>query len=484
MKEDEIMKTKTPNIIFILSDDQGYWSLGCTGNKEIITPNIDRLAKEGMLFNNFFCSSPVCSPARASLLTGSIPSQHGVHDYLRDDNKEQEEIEYLKHQKGYTDILNENGYVCGLSGKWHLGNSAVPQKGFSHWFCHKSGGGPYYNAPLYKNGKLYNEPRYVTDVITEDAIEFLEKYAGKQPFYAHIGYTAPHSPWVNNHPQEYTNLYANCLFESLPVEETHPDIIYLTKQVNEDLRANQVGYYAAVTAMDANIGRILDKVEELGIREETLIIFSSDNGFSCGHHGFWGKGNGTFPINMYDTSVKVPFITSHIGHIPEKAVCDAMVSAYDFMPTLLEYIELGNYETSHLPGKSFVKALEGEVFEQDDSVVVLDEYGPNRMIRTKTDKYIKRYPYGPEEFYDLVNDPEEKYNLLLEQDKPERLVELRERLESWFKQYVNPDIDGAKEAVFGSGQMNLAGAWAKGKDSYCCEEYIKDSPNFKGYEIK
>ena len=115
------MSTKKPNIVFILSDDQGAWAMGCSGNEEIITPNLDRLAAEGMRFENFFCESPVCSPARASLLTGRIPSQHGVHDWIRDDNKKQEDIEYLAGQTAYTDILAQEGYVCGLSGKWHLG---------------------------------------------------------------------------------------------------------------------------------------------------------------------------------------------------------------------------------------------------------------------------------------------------------------------------------------------------------------------------
>ena len=95
---------KRPNIIFLLSDDQGEWAMGCSGNKEIITPNLDRLAAEGMRFDSFFCASPVCSPARASLLTGRIPSQHGVHDWLRDDNKKQEDIEYLKGQTAYTSL--------------------------------------------------------------------------------------------------------------------------------------------------------------------------------------------------------------------------------------------------------------------------------------------------------------------------------------------------------------------------------------------
>ena len=478
------MNTKKPNIIFILSDDQGMWSMGCAGNKEIITPNLDRLADEGMLFNNFFCASPVCSPARASLLTGRIPSQHGVHDWLRNDNKKQEDIEYLRGMKAYTDVLAENGYICGLSGKWHLGNSAKPQKSYSHWFAHKSGGGPYYNAPLYKDGILYNEPRYVTDVITDDALEFIDENAGKQPFYLTVGYTAPHSPWVNNHPKEYTDLYKDCPFDSIPKEKEHPDSIYLTKEVAKDLRSNLIGYFAAVTAMDANIGRIIDKVESLGIREDTLIVFTSDNGFSCGHHGVWGKGNGTFPINMYDSSVKVPFIASQPGIIPENKVCDALVSAYDFMPTLLNYVGIADYEDETLPGRSFATALKGLDFEQDDKIIVLDEYGPNRMIRNKEFKYIKRYPYGPDEMYDLINDPDERNNLLLKDSHDELATELRYELEAWFSKYVNPEIDGAKEAVYGSGQINLAGLWSKGEVSHSCDNYIKESPNYKPFKVK
>ena len=109
---------KQPNIVFIISDDQGYWSLGCSGNEEIISPNIDRLAQEGMRFENFFCTSPVCSPARASLLTGTIPSQHGVHDWLRDDDEKQSALEYLAGQDSYTKALADIAALCPENGIW------------------------------------------------------------------------------------------------------------------------------------------------------------------------------------------------------------------------------------------------------------------------------------------------------------------------------------------------------------------------------
>lgn len=476
---------KQPNIVFVISDDQGYWSLGCSGNKEIITPNIDRLAAQGIRFENFFCASPVCSPARASLLTGTIPSRHGIHDWLRDDDERQSALEYLAGQYSYTRALAENGYCCGLSGKWHMGAAGKAQQGFTHWFSHKSGGGPYYGAPMYKDGKLYREERYVTDAITEDAVEFLEsRKDSSQPFYLHLAYTAPHAPWLNNHPKEYTDLYKDCPFESVPHLPRHPDSIYLTDEVAKDERANLIGYFAAATAMDAGIGRILDKLDEMNMTRDTLVVFTADNGFSCGHHGFWGKGNATFPLNMYEESVKVPFIVRHPGHIPEGVVCDALVSAYDFMPTLLDYLGLKPSDTLERPGVSFAPVLRGEDFTQREEVVVFDEYGPNRMIRGRRFKYVVRYPYGPNELYDLETDPGETKNLLKEGGFEELEQDMRLRLENWFAKYVNPEIDGAREAVFGSGQTGLAGLWGKGVSGHSCDGYIRENPNFAPYEMK
>lgn len=474
-----------PNIVFILSDDQGAWAMHCAGNKEIITPNLDRLANEGMRFTDFFCASPVCSPARASLLTGSMPSQHGVHDWLRDDNEKQEQIEYLAGQYTYTTALAQQGYTCALSGKWHLGNSAKPQQGFTHWYCHKSGGGPYYGAPVYNNGVLQKEEKYITDAITDDAIMFLESQKNQtKPFYLNVGYTAPHSPWLNNHPKEYTDMYEKCAFESVPHLPKNPNSIYLTDEVMKDERAHLIGYYAAVTAMDAAIGRILDKLDEMNLRENTLVVFTSDNGFSCGHHGMWGKGNATFPINLYEESVKVPFLASHIGKIPQGSVCNALVSAYDLMPTLLEYANISAENPKARPGKSFAPALLGEQFCEHDDIIVLDEYGPNRMIRTRDKKYICRYPYGPNELYDLINDPSEQHNLLCENGFALQEAQLKEKLEQWFAKYVNPEIDGAKEAVFGSGQIGLAGLWGKGENAHSCDDYIKNTSNYKQFAPK
>lgn len=457
-----------PNVVVIMTDDQGAWALGCSGNKEIQTPNIDRLAKEGMRFENCFCASPVCSPARASFLTGRIPSQHGVHDWIREGNISDPEgrfmgkdrpIEYLKGLLGYTEVLKENGYRCGLSGKWHLGDQERPQKGFEFWYAFAFGGGDYYNAPMIENGKIVEEPEYLTEAIGDGALRFLDTVAdGKDPFYLSVHFTAPHSPWDReNHPNEYLGLYENCAFESCPNLPVHPwQINSAPVGVGERRKENLQGYFAAVTAMDVQVGRVLDCIESMGVRENTLIVFTSDNGMNMGHHGIWGKGNGTYPQNMYDNSVKVPFIASRPGSVPENSVESGLWSHYDFFPSLLDYLGFENPVAEELPGRSFASVLRGEEGEARDSVVIYDEYGPVRMIRSRREKYVRRFPGGPDEYYDLVTDPDEERNRIDDGKCASRIEELRTEMDAWFDRYVDPERDGSGDPVTGKGQLQLA----------------------------
>lgn len=439
-----------PNIVFILSDDQGPWAANCLGCHEMITPNLDRLAAEGMRFSNFFCASPVCSPSRASFATGRLPSQHGVHDWLR---PEGHHLNYMADEVMYTDILAEHGYHCGLSGKWHCGDAKLPQHGFDFWFAHQWGGGHYMKPPVFRDGEPVVENQYVTDLFTDEALNFLDLQDGSRPFYLGVHYTAPHSPWTaEHHPQEYRDMYADCAFETCPQGEMHPWAGGLTKS-SHGKREMLVGYFAAVTAMDAQIGRILDRLDEMGVADNTLVVFTSDNGFSCGHKGFWGKGNATRPINMFENSVRIPFIVRHPARVPAGRVCEAMVSAYDFMPTLLDYVGLPcPTDARNLPGQSVVPLLEGAAGEGRDDVVVHDEYGYVRMVRTRDWKYIHRYPDGPHELYDLANDPTEDTNLVDAPAHADRRDAMRARLETWFDQYATAEQDGRQFPVTGEGQ--------------------------------
>ena len=468
------MSTPRPNVLCILTDDQGVWAAGCYSNREIRTANIDRIAETGVRFDRFFVATPVCSPSRATLLTGRIPSQHGVHDWIRGGNVGEGAASYLDGETAYTDVLAAHGWRCGLSGKWHLGNSTLPQHGFSHWFSHQFGGGPYNDAPMVRNGIPVTEPGYVTNVITDDALAFIDRNANQEnPFYLSVHYTAPHSPWTG-HPQDIVEYYDDCPFASCPQEPVHPWAGGLTRECMGD-RESLKGYFAAVTAMDLDVGRLLDRLDHHGIREDTLVIFLSDNGFSLGHHGFWGKGNGTSPLNMYENSIRVPALISQPGRVPEGVVQPAMISAYDFMPTLLSYLDLPVPSDRNLPGRNAVDAWMGRTAESvrtdrtdgdgrsgagRDHVVVFDEYGGTRMIRTESWKYVHRYPGGPNELYDLDNDPDARANLADDAGYTGRCDELRGELTSWFERYVDPDRDGRSRPVTGLGQLRpVGGAW-------------------------
>ena len=505
------MSPKHPNLLFIMTDDMGAWAMRCAGNCDIHTPNLDRLAARGMRMENLFCVSPVCSPARLSVYTGQIPSQHGVHDWLaaghlnsevlskelreafkmenppfeylwpRVGLKDDRAVHYLRGKDAFTDYLADAGYECALSGKWHMGDSFTPQAGFRYWRTTANGGENYMFPVVLENGEMVLKHHcYVTDYIADNALRFLDIRDQNSPFCLSVHFTAPHSPWAEEcHPKEYMDMYRDCEFESIPFEEIHPwvperDMPFaewkkkprpgvrfihanyapIREVWKEYCRESQRGYYAAVTGMDACVGRILDRLERDGLMDDTLIIFTSDNGSNMGHHGIVGKGNGTYPMNMYDTSTKVPGIFCWPGHIPQGVVCQTIVSHYDFMPTILEMCGVPYQQPARLPGKSFAPVLRGETASFRDDVVVFDEYGPVRMIRTREWKYVRRYPAGPDELYDLVNDPQEHVNLIDDPAQAERVADMAARLEGWFDRYVDPALDGSKEAVTGKGQID------------------------------
>ncbi|MHB0935940.1 MAG: sulfatase family protein [Armatimonadota bacterium] len=458
------MPNRPRNLLIIMSDDQGSWAMGCAGTPELHTPNLDRLAAEGIRFTNYFCTSPVCSPARASFLTGRIPSQHGIHDYL--EGRATRTHEYLRGMSGFTDLLAEHGYRCGHSGKWHMGDSGRPQKGNRFWCAHSRGGGPYRDYDVFDNSpEMEHKTQYVTDFFTDRALDFLEEHGrGPQPFCLNVHYTAPHTPWGReHHPAELFALYEDCAFDSVPDEPRHPWARWT--MTPEERREGLKGYFAAITGMDRAIGRLLDRLTALGLREDTLVIFLSDNGMSMGHHGFIGKGNGTLPLNMYDTSVKVPFIVACPGAVPH-GMHDGMWSHYDVRPTILDYFGIPDPEAGALSGRSFAAVLEGKADAGRDAAVVFDEYGPTRMIRERAWKYVHRYPYGPHELYNLADDPDERTNLVDDPQYKDDLIRLRGKLEAWFLRYIDPARDGARQPVEGGGQIDFVGPENEGRDAF------------------
>lgn len=449
-----------PNVVFVVADDLGSWALGAYGNEAALTPTLDGLSAGGVRLDRFFCTSPVCSPARASMLTGQIPSQHGVHDWIAAGHGGPAGVDYLAGRTTLDALAAAAGYRVGLSGKWHLGASDQPREGFVHWFAHESGGGPYFGAPMFRGRERLSVEGYLTDALADDAIAFVESEAERgaaEPFLLHLHFTAPHSPWVDSHPQELVALFEDRELRSWPEEPPHPWLLLHNKEVAaavvEPERSLQ-GYFAAVAGLDRALGRVLGSVESLGLTESTLVVFVSDNGFNCGQHGIWGKGNGTFPQNMFDTSVLVPGIFSQPGRIPPGS-SSALLSGYDVLPSLVEYLGLDWEVPLSLPGRSFAPLLGGSGGRDAGGghVVVFDEYGPVRMLRTAEWKYVERRA-GPDELYDLATDPHETCNLAGMALHAEREACLREELRRWFARYVDPANDGFALPVNGLGQVH------------------------------
>jgi len=459
-----------PNFVFILTDDQGAWALG-KETPEIITPNLDQMIDEGTYFTNFFCASPVCSPARCSIVTGRIPSAHGVHDWLRGGNvessmlpehmrqnmkEEHHAIDYLKGMPSCFDALRNAGYRLGMVGKWHMGDSMTPREGFVEWNTHLLGGGHYKHAPVYANGTAEYVDQYITDYFSDHAVSFIDHHP-QEPFLLSVHYTAPHTPWAHEqHREDILKMYDDCPFNEIPFTPLHPDQITSCEQgrTDEERRRLLKGYYAAITAVDEGVGRIFDALRRNGLDENTVVIFSGDNGMNLGQHGVWGKGNGTYPMNMYDTSVKVPFIVWGPKYIRSGARVENLISHYDILPTLRDFLGQPTAPEEKLPGESFLKELTEGLAPHDRTLCIMDEYGPVRMVRNRTHKLVYEGIRSKHQLYDLVHDPNETTNHFGESEYAHIQAALWETLERAFEAFALDPFDGKELDPNGRGQMD------------------------------
>lgn len=466
-------RPQAPNILFVLTDDQGPWALG-RESPELVTPTLDRLAAEGTYLERFFCASPVCSPARASLLTGRMPSAHGVHDWLRLEGVDRPHGTYLDGIPTLAGELNGAGYRCAMVGKWHVGYSHDPAPGYDYWYTHRLGGGSYFDAPIWEfddeagrtttDPRETAEPRYFTDAIGDHAVDFLRRHAAddqERPFFLQLSTTAPHDPWTNgNHPEHLVDLYTETDFPSVPAPEPHP---WFRREAFADAiehrHRNLAGYAAAVSGIDRMLSRVLAEMEAQGLLENTIVLFTSDNGFSCGHHGIWGKGNGTFPLNFWENSIRVPFIAWGPGRIAAGRVSDQLLSATSVFATVLELAGVSAPPDPLRTGRSFAGLLtEGGDADAPGAseVLVLDEYGDNRMIRTRRWKYVSRRR-GPDELYDLDTDPQEEVDLSADPGFAAVRADLSARLSTSFELCSEPELDGWELPVSGYGQRRPLG---------------------------
>ena len=460
---------RLPNIVFILTDDQGAWALG-RETPEIVTPNLDRMIDEGTYFTNFFCASPVCSPARCSIVTGRLPSAHGVHDWLRSGNvdisaipaamrpalpDDRVAVDYLAGMPTVFDALRKTLYRMNLVGKWHMGDSMRPREGFDEWTVLLRGGCQYKHADVCVDGQPRFLTQYVTDFFTDRAVQVIDRHP-QEPFLLSLHYTAPHTPWAHEqHREDMLRLYDGCPFACHPFQPVHPDQVGTCEVGDTEERRRYLlrGYYAAISAVDEGVGRIFEALRRNGLADSTLVIFAGDNGMNLGQHGIWGKGNGTYPQNMYDTSVKVPFIVWGPGLVRQGAVVDNLISHYDILPTLREYLGQPTDPSEKLPGESFLEELTVGRPPVDRRLCILDEYGPVRMIRSRTHKLVHEGIRGGHQLYDLTLDPGETVNRYGDPACAAVQEALSRELEEAFAAYTLAPFDGAKTAPTGSGQM-------------------------------
>jgi len=432
------------NLVLILTDNQGAWTLGCYGNPDIRTPHIDRLAAEGVRFTRAFASNAVCSPTRATLLTGLVPSQHGVHCYLAAGGAQTGPKAYctIGEFRTLPKVLTDAGYTCGLVGKWHLGGNLHPQETFRYWITKPHGHTTaFYDVPIIHQGKTTTEPRYTTGLWTEHAVRFIEQNRGG-PFFLFLAYNGPYglgksllAPARNRHAA----YYADKKMRSFPREPAHP-WLRNNRQFLGRVEAMR-RYGAECSGVDDGVGEVLAALERLGLAENTLVVYTADQGWAGGQHGLWGMGDHTRPLHAFDSTMHIPLILRQPEGIPAGRTCDRMVANYDLMPTLLACLGLADRMPKQPPppGRDFSAFVRGGRAAWDD--VVFYEFENTRAVRTDEWKYVHRHPDGPNELYHLSVDPGEATNLV---DAPEHaavLARLKDRLDAFFARYADPKYD-------------------------------------------
>jgi len=435
-----------PNLVFIMTDNQADWTLGCYGNEEIRTPNIDRIAAEGMRFADAYCVNSVCSPNRATYFTGLLPSQHGVHSYLGGEKPDAQmgPDAYCTIEEFTTlpRIMADAGYKCGLSGKWHLGDSLTPQQGFDYWFTKPKGHtSRFYDDEAIWEGEVYTESRYYTDAITAHALDFLEQ-EHDQPFFLYVPYNGPYGlgeHMTYTHQNRHTEYYADKELSCFPREPIHPWLKQNREIINNPVSIR--GYASAVSGVDDGVGEILAMLERQGLDENTLVIYTADQGLCGGHHGMWGMGDHSRPLHTFEETIRIPLLCRHPGRIPAGKLFTGRTCNYDFFPSLLEYLDLESEtaQKTELPGESYARALMGEKIDWDGTI--FHEFENTRLIRDDSWKYTWRFPEGPDELYDMREDPEERNNIADDAEFASVAREMRERIDAFFDHYANPEFD-------------------------------------------
>jgi len=444
---------KQQNFVFILVDDLGWTDLACFGSSFYDTPHLDRLAATGMRFTSAYAACPVCSPTRASILTGKYPVRTGITDYIAPNGGNQpgnwkRNTRFLPapykdrlalSELTVTEALKQSGYSTFFAGKWHLGPEGFfpENQGFD---INKGGieqGGPYggnkYFSP-YGNPRLSDGPpgEHLPDRLASETVAFMEANRNK-PFLAYLSFYSVHTPLMAR-PDLESKYKARAQALQFPGERWGRE------------RANQVRmvqdhavYGGMVEAMDSAAGKVLDSLQRLGLENRTTVFFMSDNG---GLATSEGHPTSNYPLRsgkgwVYEGGIREPMIVRSPGLTKPGSVCDQTVISTDFYPTILELAELSSRPSQHLDGRSFTGQLRGEIVDRGPVFWHYPHYsnqggGPGGAVREGDWKLIEWYEDNSLELYNLRRDLSERYNLAALH--PDRVAQMQSKLHEWRRQ--------------------------------------------------
>ncbi len=450
------------NLLFILTDNQPASILGAYGNPDVRTPNIDQLAREGMRFDRAFAVNGMCSPTRATLMTGLMPSQHGVHNWLDDEEMKHwpQDWSAIAELRTLPLTLRNQGYQTALIGKWHLGQPWKASIGYQHWVTFTDGHTlDFWSNTVIDNDKTYPvKDRHIVDFFTDKAVEYLENYDGQRPFYLQLNYDGPYlNPPTNMGPARNRH-YASYLgerFESFPRVAVNSNIVeqlldpatppFLMTKHQEGLAmhndpATMANVASQNTVVDDGVGRVMAVLKKRGLDKNTLVVFSSDQGNFYGQHGLWMHTVVTTPANLYEAALNIPLIIRHPDRIPAGSANPQLIGQYDLPLTLLDYLGIHDVEFAGSPGQSFAASLRGE--PPNPRPAIFYEQEETRGIRTDRYAYWARlHGTGESELYDMQEDPGQLVNLATRPDMQAVVKRLHTQLEQFFDEYSDRRYD-------------------------------------------